>query len=113
MLRKLVVKNKETFQTPQYDFFEGMEVIENPYVPDNCFMVFEGNTFMNTTMYIFKYKNGELYYHKIPPMWNIDLPLVKDPYEKNKFHSTITQQLKISKMVLPSDAINNKGEIWI
>ena len=84
MARKLVVNNKDNFEIPQYDFFERMEIIESKYLPDNCFLVLDGDTFMHTTMYIFKYVNGKLCYHKIPPMWNIRQPIVQNPYEEKK-----------------------------
>jgi len=95
-VKRLLVKNIEEFQVPQHEFFEGIEIVVSKYLPDDVFVVIDGDRFMSSTMYIFKYKGTELYYHKIPPVWNIDLPIVEDPYEKDKFYPAFTQQFKIS-----------------
>ena len=100
MTKKLIVKDRDKFETPQYEFFVGLEIVESKYLPDDVFVVIDGDKFMTSTMYIFKYKGTELYYHKIPPVWNINLPIVEDPYEKDKFYPAFTQQFKISQVVL-------------
>jgi len=68
-MRRLIVNNKESFKIPQYEFFKGVEIVESKYLPDNCFLVFEGTQFMDTTTYVFRYIDGELRYHKVNPVW--------------------------------------------
>lgn len=64
---KIVVKNKDKFQLPEHQFFKGAEIICNPNVPDDIFVMFPDDYKpFGGVMYLFKNIDGQLYYHKIP-----------------------------------------------